>query len=607
LILYLLPLLSVLATILLNSYVSTIPQFIVLAAIAVIAGLTISGKFIGADMYPIAVVSISLSLLFHYSLAGYYINGFDSRIEYYMQNLVVKQGFWDPYRPAHDYNSMLAVTILPAIYSTFVKVDGTAVFKIIWPILFSLASLCLYQAYRQQIAAKNAFLAVLYFTIITTVVASMITIPRQEIAIFFLTLLVLLLLDKELPKLHRVILYMIFSMSIVVSHYTSAYFLIFCIAGALVIFPLFKRKGYLISYGFATLLVVATFAWYMFTTNSSIFSALVNVGTMVSHVFITEILNISSRETVFMLSAKVMHPLMFVTRYLMLLFQVFVAVGLGAVILKYKSIKLDNDYFALSLVSFLVLVACVVVPYLSDFVGVERIYALATPLLAPFWVFGGELSLQLLGPLFVSWKRLLRSWWNITEGAVHEFWDHSFDGGMQINSLANHAREKMPQALLCLLLLVFFLLSSGFIIDLAGLKQWYMNLSFPGTTIMTSFSRTDTAAGEWLIDHIDYSRPVYADSTGHMFFFAYQGPDSPVKTLLWDQESMLLSSPLQEDAYLYLRGVNLQQRIIRVEAPSWLSYKRGMYDVNLDDAINLMSLDKVYANNGGSEVFKGRK
>jgi uncharacterized membrane protein len=606
LLLCLLPLLSVLATILLNLYVSTIPQLVVLAMIALVVILAVFSKFIKPDLYPIAVLSISLSLLLHQSLVGFYLNLYDTRIEYYINNLVVMQGFWDPINPINNYNAMLSITVLPTIYSYFLNIDCTWVFKVIWPILFSLTPLCLYQAYRIQTTDKNAFMAAFYFLIVVVCIVDMTFIPRQEIALFFLALLVLLFSEQEVSKLHRVILLLIYSIAIVVSHYSTAYLLAFYTIGALIIFLLFKRKGNLFSYGFATLLIVAIFAWYMFTTNSSILAAIINMGKHVSQVFFSELLSPFSRETMFMLTGNIVHPLNIISRGLMLLFQFFIAVGIGNLIVNRHSVKPINDYFAFSLISFTVLVLCVVVPYLSDYLSADRVYSLALPLLAPFCIYGGELSIELFGRLFISCKRWMYRRWHIRKGNIHELSNHLVIEGAQVNSSAKDSRKKIEQAVVFLLLLASFLMSSGFIIDIAGLKNWYQDLSFPGTTISASFSKSDTKAGEWLVSYMDYSKPAYADSSGNMFFFAY-GPNTFVKALILDEKSMSLETQLSADAYLYLRGYNLQQRKILTEAMFWLAYRRGIQEVNLDDLISLDKLNTIYTNGGGAEIFKGRR
>jgi uncharacterized membrane protein len=106
---------------------------------------------------------------------------------------------------------------------------------------------------------------------------------------------------------------------------------------------------------------------------------------------------------------------------------------------------------------------------------------------------------------------------------------------------------------------------------------------------------------------MDSSQPAYADSTGRMLFFVYQGFETVVQTLTLDEKGIALDSPLPETSYVYLRGFNLQQQTVVAEVTSQRAYKRAVKDFNLGKLLSLANFNIVYANGGGAEIFKGRR
>lgn len=162
----LIPFLAIFGTYLVNYHENNVLLLLLLIIIAFIVILAAFDKFIPRKIYPLAILMISLSLLFHDSLLYPYISGGDVNLEYHVYKLVEMNSYWDSTSPSASYNAMLSVTILPSIYTYLLNIDGTWIFKIIYQVVFSLVPLGLYLAYKKQTDEKTAFLSVFFFYVI---------------------------------------------------------------------------------------------------------------------------------------------------------------------------------------------------------------------------------------------------------------------------------------------------------------------------------------------------------------------------------------------------------------------------------------------------------
>ncbi len=154
--------LTVLGTFLVTLYMNSLLLLLVVALIALIPGLVLFNKFIPVRLYPLAIFSIGIALLFHRSLISPYLVGWDIHIEYYVAKLTEANAYWDPKLAYSVGNSLLSLTILPLTYSRFLAVELTWVFKVVYPLLFSVLPLGLYRLFRQWHDEKIAFLSVFF-------------------------------------------------------------------------------------------------------------------------------------------------------------------------------------------------------------------------------------------------------------------------------------------------------------------------------------------------------------------------------------------------------------------------------------------------------------
>lgn len=126
-----------------------------------------------------------------------------------------------------NVNAMLSVVMLAPIFSILYNIPLIWIYKIIYPILFSLVPIGLLKVFQKQTNDKVAFLSCFYFISILTYYSEMISLARQQIAELFLVIIIVVMLDENLTLTNKAIMYTIFGFSLAVSHYGLYYLFIF--------------------------------------------------------------------------------------------------------------------------------------------------------------------------------------------------------------------------------------------------------------------------------------------------------------------------------------------------------------------------------------------
>ena len=216
-----LPLLAILGARLVNLYQNNFFLLCFVIAIGCVVVLAAFGR-LPRNAYPLAIVMIGFSLLLHVTLISNQLSGYDIHAEYYFQNLVAQNGYWDFTIP-HNYNTSLSVVLLCPVYSCILNMDAIWVFKIIYPLIFCLVPLALFHIFREQIGNKRAFLSAFFFMSMMIFFTEMTALARQQIAELFFALLISLLIDRKLALNQRGTLVIIFAISLIVCHYALGY------------------------------------------------------------------------------------------------------------------------------------------------------------------------------------------------------------------------------------------------------------------------------------------------------------------------------------------------------------------------------------------------
>jgi len=398
LLLLIIPLLSIIGTYLVNQYSNICLLWILIPIIALIPFLIVFNK-IPENLYPLAIFSISLALLYHTTLISNYIWGWDINSEYHFANLVLSDAHWNSLIPG-NVNAMLSVVMIAPIYSLLLNMDLTWVFKIIYPTFFSFLPLSLFLIFRKQTNSIIAFLACFFFVAYEFYFFNAPTVGRQEVAELFLGLILLLLFDDKLDKFKRSFLLIIFIGSLIVSHYGTLYLFIFVLLFAFIfiyllkiIAPLKISREDLIPISFIFLSIGFTIIWYLYNSNASAFNTIVIIGDNLSSTLFTEFLSPESSQSVNMFTSGLSSYgfMIQLEKYVQLFGPFFIFIGLLWIIFynKNKGVNLSIPYIAFCVGYFGLNIASLIVPFFAAQLNFWRIYHLTLIVLSPFVIIGG--------------------------------------------------------------------------------------------------------------------------------------------------------------------------------------------------------------------------
>lgn len=233
--------LAVLGANLLNNGGSGAISFALLVAAAVYAAVLLyySGE-LDDTTACIALFGLSLSLLLMTSLRGSYVTGHDIQREFEVFQLTKQSGLWAIAHLRDAYNACLSITILPSVFSAFTNIADPYIYKVVFQMLFATVPAILYLFVKRYASATIAGITTLFFISFPTFFMDMPFLNRQEIAFLFLFLMFLILFDDRIPLFTRRILFVVFGLGMVLSHYSTTYTvvaLLFLVAFGL---PLFE-------------------------------------------------------------------------------------------------------------------------------------------------------------------------------------------------------------------------------------------------------------------------------------------------------------------------------------------------------------------------------
>jgi uncharacterized membrane protein len=216
---------SILGSIILNNEGSNILILIMLGETAVYIFLAVLFRDkLNENIYPWAILWISLSLLLATSLRSKYVFGSDVTTEYFVFQLTEKGLHWSMLNlPHHPYNACLSITILPTILNSFLNINGQYIFKFFIQIIFIFTSVSIFLTFRRYVEVIFAFLASCFFIFTPTYFMVMPMHTREEISLLFFSLILLVLFNDKINTKFKNILFLVFGFSMVVSHYSATY------------------------------------------------------------------------------------------------------------------------------------------------------------------------------------------------------------------------------------------------------------------------------------------------------------------------------------------------------------------------------------------------
>lgn len=582
LVLILLPFLSIFGTYLVNFHDNHILLFIIVSIISVIPIFVVFFNRFEEKLYPLIIFVIAISLLYHWSLISTYLTGGDIHYEYYFANLVNINSSWSATIDS-NLNAMLSIVMLAPIYSNILNMNIIWIFKIIYPLLYALVPLGVYQAFQNQANRKIAFLSVFYFMSVFTFFSEMLQLARQEIAELFFVLLILLMINKNMAKTKRSFLFIVFGVSLAVSHYGLSYIYMFCLITAWLLLVLMdcsliqklkdnfhskfckyrskklaftnnsislKTENRTINFTFILLFIVFTLTWYMFVSSSSVFDTAVHIGDQIASSIFTDFLNPKAAQG----TAIILHkcsPLYEITKYLYLISQLLIVIGFFTLLLKSRNTEFTKEYRAFSLVSFGVCFLCLSLPYFASALNTTRLFHITLFFLAPLCVIGAVSFFKILYKVF------------------------------RINTININI---ISLKIFSIFLMIFLLFNSGLIYELGGDKP--ASIALNSTFDFPRYNDKEAYSAKWIAYKNDNSR-VYADPYG--FWFLCE--------LISTARTGVFTDTVR-DGYLYLREINVKtNQIILIEKEGTLPSK-DYQELN----IFIFQVNKVYSNEG-SQIY----
>ena len=600
----LIPFFSILGTCLVASHQSNILLLVSIVMIPLTVFLVARNRFVPKELYPVAIVAIALALFYQFTLISPYLTGADIHLEYYFSKLVINNSLWAP-AVANQINGMASIVILCPVYSIVLSMDIAWVLKIIYPILFSLVPLGLYRIFQKQINDRVAFLSVFFFMSFFTFFTELMTLARQQIAELFFVLLILLMVDKSMAWKKGVVLCITFAALLAISHYGLSYvFMLFFLVAPWMLLvllrnstlsPLFQNirntlridkridaqsstpfKYRILTGTFITFFACIALSWYLYVSSSSAIDAFAHVGQNIFNGIYTGFFSSESRGQ-FVLQGlggglqveswqrEIYRGIQYVT-------EAFIVVGVLKLIWKPRKVKLNSEFFVMTLCGAVLTLASIVLPYFASSLNMTRIYQIALFFLSPACIIGGM-------ALF--------------EGVVKVFRPRR-DRQLRASSGA-------AVLLLSLLLIAYFLFSTGFIQEVTGdvpfsisLNPERMETSINSAKVYFNIEYTfesEVFSAGWLSKMRSPTSQIYADAEARSHVLASYG-------MISLDNSATLSNNTKNcygDTYIYLRRLNVVDGLMSTGGGSFFNASQITTVLN--------SLNKIYSN-GESEIYQ---
>ena len=453
--------------------------------------------------YPLMIFSFALALLFHVIFTSKYVIGFDANIEFYVFQLTQTNGHWSLLDLATfqvitaKYNAMFSITILPTVYSAMMNINGTLLIKILYPFVFSLVPVALYQIYAKQVGSANSFASAVFLISGWLVFYGFepISVNRQIVAIFFLVLSIFILLNQSISVTKRRFLLIAFGAVIVVSHYSVMYLYLALLLFLFVYSKIRARSfsDHVLSDVVVLSLFTLSFSWYIYT--AAPFNDLGNMLTQFFSSFLSDLFNASARTTQLSITNTLSNVSSIFSLGLFVIVHLIIAVGLIDLIFRPNKYRIDSRYRMLSIFFAIILLLCLTLPNFAPALNLSRFYGISLLFLAPFLVLGLNFLVKIGSTILLKITR---------------------------KKSLEKRYSMMTVMLLCLILVSFFFTQTGFVNRVSGSSPLARPIDLDRIKISNSFqvetaiyqayiSEQDAYSAVWLSKHMDSQTIIYAD------------------------------------------------------------------------------------------------
>jgi uncharacterized membrane protein len=398
LLLFGLPVLSIVGALFVNAYGNNMILLFELILISSLFGiLAISKEAKSTKLYVVAIYAIAVALFYHSSFISNYIfhYGSDGLSELAAFRFTATSQHWGMPNLGgfviERFYSMLSITILPTFYSSVSNIDSTMFFKVMYPLFFALVPLCLYQIWQKYVGMKYAFVATFVIMAQQTFYTEMLGVNRQIVAELFFALLMLVVLNDKIRPSSKVVLFLVFAFSLVVSHYSLAVIFISFAAVIFVYSYVTKQTSRVSAFIIASFSIIM-FSWYIYTSRSTVFESIIVYGNYIREGF-GDLFNPTARGGTVLLGLGLGSvPTIWnsIGRAFAYATEILIVIGFIGLLTKKVKSGFDNDYKILIVMAMANLAALIIVPVLANTLNMTRFYHILLFFLAPVCVLGAQ-------------------------------------------------------------------------------------------------------------------------------------------------------------------------------------------------------------------------
>lgn len=497
-------------------------------------------------LYPLEIVTISACLLFHVLFLSPNIVGFDINGEYFVFRLVSASGFWNP-DIRDPFNSVLSVTILPAMLAAVMNMDSILIFKIAYPVVFSFVPLTLYAILRGRIGERAAFLSSFLFVSYSSYYLEIVGIAKQQVGELLFGLLFLLQLKEQTHTAEKTILMILLTLGLIYSHYSLSYVYLSYLLLSQLVCRIFGGKPRNVSMHYVALAFVMGLVWYIHAGGGRAFEDFVGFGAYVYRALFSEFFVLESRPALVLKAIGIgtgsdaVRIINIIVHYLI---QFFTVVG---VVRLWKEVRLKivtRELFSYVLTSSAFLGLSVVLPYFSTGLNLTRVYQVALFFLSFTCIVGGITTFRTI------YEKLSVFRFRLSPILVR-------------NRYTRLIRETSLLSV-AFIVILFFLFNVGFVQELSGSTPVSVALGFnrmrTGEESLKVFSywfyipQSDIESAKWISLNRAGSLRVCADVHAINNVLTSYGAFNRLDTFILNRDFEAYSA---RDCYIYLRYLNV--------------------------------------------------
>lgn len=524
---YLLPIWTVIGTIYLNTFNLNI-NLLSLIIIISFAPLLVFIDKIKNENIPIMVFVLSLSLLYHRSLISNYLWGWDIHLEYYYAKEVIKNGVWT-FNIHSNINSLLSINMLAPVYSEFCGINLVWVFKIIYPLLFTIVPISIFYFLKEQIHEKKSFYAVFFLISTFTFYGELPVLGRQQIAEIFLILIVMLIFIKSNSFENKVIK-IILTFSLIVSHYGIAFIFLFSLLLSFIVFELdhflginkfYKKRPKIVNGRYILSTVFLTIIWYMYISKGSIFKTIVIINKRaISSLFMEKASGSAGVTTV---QAETISPIFTILKGLHLFSVLMILIAIISIVfLNFYYNKFDNEYLLFAFVYSFIAAGFLLIPHIASSLTLTRLYHISLLFLSIFVIVGIYFAFNNLKKInkHISWKD------------KHEI-------------------------TIVVFLMIFILFNTGFINQITGMNEY--SISFNRDIDYPRYNDAEIESARFASSIKSEETYIYSDNMAKWLISGYIGERWKINIFYNNTNN----SSMESNSLIYFRTLNTDNTILK--------------------------------------------